>query len=126
MDSELFLNQYRYSLNDGIMIKECLITIGATAKFPELIEAALSEDCLQKLAGNGFTHLNVQYGDLKDHFSRLKPADTKGLNIRGFGFNKSGLNAEIRACQAKPGVSEEGLVICHAGISLKLLVLGFL
>ena len=98
--------------------KECLITTGATAKFPELISAVLSPACLSKFAENGFTHLNFQYGDLAEHFDLYKPkaADSKGLDIRGFDFNKSGLNKEIRACQAKEGVSEQGMVICHAGV----------
>jgi beta-1,4-N-acetylglucosaminyltransferase len=97
------------------MIKECLITTGATAKFPELVEAALSERCLKKFVENGFTRLTFQCGDSMEEFSSLKPVDTKGLDIRGFAFNKMGLNKEIRDCQAKEGVSEEGLVICHAG-----------
>jgi len=97
------------------MIKECLITTGATAAFPELIEAVLSEACLTKFVESGFTSLNIQYGDLEEQFSKLKPTDAKGLKITGFGFNKSGLNKEIRTCQAKAGVSEQGLVICHAG-----------
>ena len=97
------------------MIKECLITIGATAKFPELIQAALSEECLRKFIECGFTHLNFQYGNSQELFDTLKATDVKGLDIRGFGFDAAGLNKQIRACQAKDGVSLQGLVICHAG-----------
>jgi len=97
------------------MTKECLVTIGATAKFPELIQATLSPGCLQAFADNGFTHLNFQCGDSMSSFQDLKPTDTKGLDIKAFDFNKNGLNKEMRACQAKEGVSRKGLVICHAG-----------
>lgn len=99
------------------MIKECLITVGATARFPELIQAALSEACLQQLSEGGFTHLTFQYGKSQELFDVLRKSvvDARGLNIKGFGFDAVGLNKQIRACQAKEGVSEQGLVICHAG-----------
>jgi beta-1,4-N-acetylglucosaminyltransferase len=98
------------------MIKECLITTGATAKFPELIQAALAPECLQAFADNGFTHLNFQCGETFSSFNDLKPVDTKGLDIKAFDFNKNGLNKEMRACQEKDGVSKKGLLICHAGM----------
>lgn len=97
------------------MIKECLVTAGATANFPELLQAALSEECLQKFIENGFTHLNIQYGKSQELFETLKSTNAKGLDIRGFGFDAAGLNKQIRACQAKEGVSVQGMVICHAG-----------
>jgi len=101
------------------MIKECLITVGATAKFQGLIQAALSKECLQKFVDNGFTHLNFQCGESLDYFNEIKPQNTKSLNIKAFAFNKSGLNKEMRACQAKEEVSKQGLVICHAGMSFQ-------
>lgn len=97
------------------MIKECLITVGATAKFPELIQAALSKTCLQKFIENGFTRLTFQYGDSESLFEILKAVEVNELEIRGFAFDAAGLNKQIRACQAKNGVSVQGLVICHAG-----------
>lgn len=97
--------------------KDCLVTIGATAKFPELIQAALSPECIQSFANNGFTRLTLQCGESISSFEDLKPDDTKGLEITAFDFNKNGLNKEMRACQAKEGVSRKGLVICHAGKS---------
>lgn len=99
------------------MIKECLITVGATAKFPELIQAALSSEVLQSFSDNGFTRLNFQCGDSLSEFESYRPSDTKGLEIKAFAFNKDGLNKEMRATQAKSGVSEKGMVICHAGMS---------
>jgi beta-1,4-N-acetylglucosaminyltransferase len=97
------------------MNKECLITIGATAKFTELISAALSSECLQKFKDNGFTHLNVQYGDSKELFETLKLETGSDLDIKGFGFKRNGLHNEMSRCQAKEGILQQGLIICHAG-----------
>ncbi len=97
------------------MIKECLITTGATAKFTELIKAALTEESIQAFIDNGFTHLNFQCGESLTKFEEHKPQDTKGLDIKAFDFNRNGLNKEMRACQEKEGVSKKGLIICHAG-----------
>lgn len=100
--------------------KECLITIGATAKFEELLRAALTPEVLQTFANNGFTRLNFQCGESYSEFESLRPTETYGLHIRAFDFNRNGLNKEMRLCQAKDGVSAKGLVICHAGMSYKL------
>ncbi|RDL37874.1 UDP-N-acetylglucosamine transferase subunit ALG13 [Venustampulla echinocandica] len=97
------------------MRRECFLTIGATADFPQLLAAAVSDPTLQKLRDLGFTDLTLQVGELADYFLQIKPVDSKGINIRHFAFNKHGLQDEMRKCQAKPGVSEEGIVICHAG-----------
>jgi len=111
-----FSPQFSSTFKNGKMIKECLITTGATAKFPELIQAALTPACLQAFADNGFTHLNFQCGETFSSFEDLKPKDTKGLDIKAFDFNKNGLNKEMRACQEKDSVSKKGLLICHAGM----------
>lgn len=101
--------------------KECLITIGATAKFESLLQAALTPECLQAFAANSFTRLNFQCGESYDIFETLRPTETYGIDIRAFDFNKNGLNKEMRACQAKDGVSAKGLIICHAGMCFILL-----
>ncbi|KAH7419911.1 glycosyl transferase [Cadophora sp. MPI-SDFR-AT-0126] len=97
------------------MTRECFITTGATAKFTELIQAALSAECLQTFVDNGFTRLNFQCGESMSAFEELKSIDTQGLEIHGFDFNKDGLTKEMQACQEKKGISRRGLVICHAG-----------
>lgn len=104
----------RDSRENGKMTKECLITTGATAKFTGLIQAALSPECLQAFADNGFTRLNFQCGNSFPDFEDLKPKDTRGLEINAFGFNKHGLLKEMKACQEMNGI-EKGLIICHAG-----------
>ncbi|OWP06795.1 hypothetical protein B2J93_8852 [Marssonina coronariae] len=96
------------------MTKECLITTGATAKFTELIQAALTPECLQTFVDNGFTRLNFQCGESMPTFEVSKPTEISGLIINGFDFNKNGLYKEMRACQATKS-SEKGLIICHAG-----------
>ena len=100
----------------SIMHKVCLVTTGATAAFPELIQAALAEDSLQAFVDNGFTKLIFQCGDTFKVFDEMMPADLKGLDIEAFDFKAAGLNKEMRQCQAKNGVSRKGLLICHAGM----------
>jgi len=95
--------------------KRCFITTGATAPFPELVKAALSPKCLEEFAAEGYSELVLQIGDAMDYFYKIKPDDTKGLELRAFAFNETDNNKEYRACQAKPGVIEQGLVISHAG-----------
>jgi beta-1,4-N-acetylglucosaminyltransferase len=97
------------------MFKECFVTIGATAKFPELIQAALAPDALEAFVNNGFTRLNLQCGESFDSFESFKPTNTRGLEIKAFSFNMNGLGENMRACQAQKDVSMKGLVICHAG-----------
>ena len=95
--------------------KECFVTIGATAGFEDLLVAAVSEEVLQTLSDLDYTHLTIQCGSMNDYFSEIKPKDSKGLRITNFGFKSQGLENEMRRCQSKEGVSQEGLVICHAG-----------
>lgn len=107
------------------MNKECLITTGATAVFPELVVAALAPDALEAFARHGFTKLTFQVGDALDFFRRTKPpvAECFGLEIEGFDFNQGGLDNELRACLAVEGKSLEGMVITHAGKIIDCLIL---
>lgn len=77
--------------------------------------ASVSEQTLLKLKKFDYTHLTIQVGDLEDFFNRTKPKDTKGIVVKSFTFKRDGLTHNMKKCRAKPGVSEEGLVICHAG-----------
>jgi UDP-N-acetylglucosamine transferase subunit ALG13 len=97
------------------MRREIFVTTGATADFEELVANAVSDNTLTTLSELSFTHLTIQGGKLGEYFESIKPKDTRGITIRFFDFNKNGLHQEMRACQAKKGVSEEGLVVCHAG-----------
>ncbi|KAF4636364.1 hypothetical protein G7Y89_g1732 [Cudoniella acicularis] len=95
--------------------RECFVSIGATANFPELLAAAVSEGTLKKLKELNYTDLTLQVGGLVDYFHQIKPEDDNGINIKYFAFNKHGLEHEMKKCQAKEGESAEGLVVCHAG-----------
>ena len=123
--SELILLRRRtltgkFAMYNGIVKKrppkECLITVGATAVFPELIEAALQEDVLEALARLGFTKLTFQVGESMEIFRRAKPklVDSMGLEIIAFDFNPDGLSKELKACLGRDGRAE-GLVITHCG-----------
>lgn len=98
------------------MHKECLITTGATAVFPQLITAALTPEALEGFTRHGFTKLTFQVGQAMDLFLNTKPptAECFGLEIEAFAFNE-GLDNEMRACLAEDGKSLEGMVITHAG-----------
>jgi beta-1,4-N-acetylglucosaminyltransferase len=95
--------------------KECFVTIGATAGFEDLLLAAVSKEVLEILAELNFTDLTIQCGNMNDYFTKIKPRDNKAIRIMNFGFKGQGLENEMRRCQSRKGVSEEGLVICHAG-----------
>lgn len=97
------------------MHREIFVTTGATADFQDLLANAVSDETLQALSDLSFTHLTIQGGKLGDYFQGIKPRNTKGVSVRFFDFNKNGLQQEMKACQAREGVSEEGLVVCHAG-----------
>ena len=95
--------------------KECFVTVGATATFEQLIQAALSREVFAKLKEKGFTHVNYQYGESFTLFHEVKPEDTLAIEVGAFGFKKEGLKEDIKKCKRVAGQSEEGLVISHAG-----------
>lgn len=105
-------------MDRGGLVRECLITTGATASFPELIKSALSYQSLQAFAENDFTRITFQCGDCLSVFEECKPHFSHNLILRSFGFNKKGLNEEMKRCQAIEGISKRGLVICHAGMQV--------
>lgn len=97
--------------------RECLITTGATAPFPELIKAGL--DCLDTFRELGYTRITFQAGKALDYFHEIKPHDTRGLKIEAFDFT-SDLSTHMRALKTfgtHKGhlLKEQGLVISHAG-----------
>ena len=103
------------------LTKNCLITVGATAPFPELVRAALQPEILAKFKEQGFTRITLQCGDSEKYFHELAPKDAEGLELQAFQFKKEGLHGDIFACKEIQGLSKEGLVISHAG-KLYLLV----
>lgn len=104
--------------------KECLVSIGATAEFRELIKAVLSPEVIKTLAAHGYTKITLQTGLSDAYFRSIMPKDKNGLmavegsdmEILGFAMNPGGLHQEMRACQQDEG-KQQGMVICHAGMS---------
>ncbi|RKF63956.1 UDP-N-acetylglucosamine transferase subunit alg13 [Erysiphe neolycopersici] len=100
---------------EKILRRECLVTTGATAAFPELIKSALSHGSLQAFVNHKFTHITYQCGESLNLFKQWKPKINYDLNLKAFDFNQRGLSDEMKRCKSIVGVSEAGLVICHAG-----------
>lgn len=103
--------------------KRCFVTIGATAPFNSLIQAVLQQSFLEALRRGGYGELRIQYGNHEGESifqSRTKEIvsspDGPKLEITGFGFDKSGLGAEMFAVKGSADV-EQGTVISHAGES---------
>ena len=101
--------------------KLCFLTVGATASFSALIEAAVSPAFLAALEAQGYTELSIQYGqDGKQLFEKCKAAaQSKSPNVKvtGFDLDKLGLGKHMR--RAKGGSTKEsveGVVISHAGM----------
>lgn len=97
--------------------KICFLTVGATASFSALIEAAVSPAFLTALESQGYTELSVQYGqDGKQLFEKCKAnaQSSSKLIVTGFDLDKLGLGKHMR--RAKGGKdAAEGVVISHAG-----------
>lgn len=95
--------------------KVCLILTGATAAFDQLVKESLEPAVLQKFRDEGFTDVVFQVGKGLQYYSDLPKDENGSPALRVFDFKKDGLTAEMRACQAKKGEAEEGLIISHAG-----------
>ncbi|GJC98075.1 UDP-N-acetylglucosamine transferase subunit alg13 [Colletotrichum higginsianum] len=97
--------------------RHCLVTVGATARFTQLLTEVLGSTFLDFIAANRYTHLTLQCGDDYDHFSRhvLPPLLERypTLQITAFAFVDD-LAVEMAKCRAHPGLREAGVVICHA------------
>ncbi|KAJ5892432.1 UDP-N-acetylglucosamine transferase subunit alg13 [Penicillium tannophilum] len=107
--------------------KVCLVTVGATAAFPELVAAVANEQFFKTLAEKNFTHLFIQYGAHGRHQFDLCLAGHQsgdklfhGIDVIGFDFDKNlghhmGLAMEKKP-DGKPHQHQElGLMITHAG-----------
>lgn len=100
----------------------CFVTVGATAPFPQLIDACTRETFLESLKARGYTRLLIQHGNKdRDLSSLVKDLDidsrnmfSASLEVTGFDFNPDGLMEEMRATRGQHGVPD-GVVISHAG-----------
>jgi beta-1,4-N-acetylglucosaminyltransferase len=106
-------------------MKLCFVTVGATAAFRKLLEQVLTSDFTKTLAGHGYTHLLVQYGkdgkELFDEFAANLEAHN-GLTFGGFDFQPSIDGFMLQTVERKVYDRERGLIICHAGMTLRFLL----
>lgn len=103
-------------------VKLCFVTVGATASFHLLLQAVLDQPFWDALHRAGYTHLLVQYGkDGKSLFEEClgKTPNQHGINIKGFDFNREGLEEEMGLAQSSPSEHRSGgMIISHAGKDL--------
>lgn len=125
----------------------CLITCGATAPFPKLVEDVLTPTFLSKLRSTNYTDLWIQYGTLpveryNELVSRLGAGDRRGITIEGFAYGRGaawrtviravkGTQIDCRYDQWKEVqqlgdgiIRAEGVMISHAGMSYDCLPSG--
>ncbi|KAF9882375.1 hypothetical protein CkaCkLH20_00411 [Colletotrichum karsti] len=97
--------------------RHCLVTVGATARFTQLLTEVLDPTCLDFLVGDGYTNLTLQCGKDYEHFSRnVLPglvSSYPSLEITAFEFVDD-LTVEMVKCRAAED-RRAGAVICHAG-----------
>lgn len=98
--------------------RHCLVTVGATARFTQLLAEVLEPTFLDFIVNGRYTHLTLQCGKDYEHFSRdVLPSLVNrysGLDITAFDFVDD-LTVEMTNCRAQPGARDAGVVICHAG-----------
>ncbi|KAK0733273.1 glycosyltransferase family 28 C-terminal domain-containing protein [Lasiosphaeria miniovina] len=94
----------------------CLVTVGATAGFPQLLAEVIKPEFLQCLASYRFKRLEVQCGPDYDWFAAQVEAlsDNYGIDIRCFTYTKNMSLCYVR-CRGEAGVRLAGCVITHAG-----------
>ncbi|KAM0278912.1 hypothetical protein ACHAQH_004878 [Verticillium albo-atrum] len=96
--------------------RHCLITIGATARFTQLLQEATGPPFVDMLCEQGFTHLTIQCGKDIDWFrdEAQALAARPMLRVSTFDFVDD-LTQEMLLCRAEPKERRDGVVICHAG-----------
>ena len=106
--------------HDKVM-RRLLITTGATAPFPELVQAVLEPEVLSDLKARNFTHITLQVGESLQYCHSLLPKDHQGLEFHAFAFKKDGLAKDMRAAVGRDEEdAEEGLLITHCGTCTSL------
>lgn len=97
--------------------RHCLVTIGATARFTQLLREVLRPAFLDHLVANAFTHLTLQCGkdlaEVREDLSSIPPrAD---LQIATFDFVDDLVPDMVLCRAAADGTRTNGVVIAHAG-----------
>lgn len=97
--------------------RRAFMTVGATASFRTLLAEILRPAFLSWMVQYGFDDIQVQCGPDLDWFrSQLDELDFDlgGLNISCFRYTTD-IRDFIMRCRPVEGVSNAGIVICHAG-----------
>lgn len=119
LERERFKRVIRLLLNsdDQTMGRRLLVTGGATVPFVALLEEATSEDFLQALQDQGFTHVYLQCGGAHDKIEARLKGDGRGgnLQIETFAFCRDLKSLMKEHCRGEQGVRPAGVVIGHAG-----------
>jgi hypothetical protein len=103
--------------------KICFVSVGATAKFDELIEAVLSDDFLDALGALDYTRIRIQYGESGIDFfaATIKKCQERHgghvphlIAVDGFQFAEDDFGQQMRAAKAENG-RLEGMIVTAAG-----------
>jgi len=109
--------------------KLCFVTIGATARFDDLIKEVIQEQFLRALIAARYTHLTIQYGhsdDIIDKEHQIRKIqdrlpEAREITIESFSFEEDPEFGNVM-CRAKGGFvdeddedGEDGMIITHAG-----------
>jgi len=126
------------SENATLPARMCLVTCGATAPFPLLVEAVFKPAFLTKLSSLNYTQLIIQCGDfpssrLNELISSVQDTKPANLHIEGFPYGRGqfwqtllravkGTQLDCRSGEQKVVqqlddgvVRAEGVIISHAG-----------
>lgn len=118
-ERERFKRVIRLTLrsDEKTMGRRLLVTGGATVPFVALLEEATSEDFLQALQDQGFTHVYLQCGGAHDKIEARLKGDGRGgnLQIETFAFCRDLKSLMKEHCRGEQGVQPAGVVIGHAG-----------
>lgn len=97
----------------------CLITVGATVGFNDLIKEAIHPDFWHDLNSRGFTALRIQCGpDIESATKRLATLENnkpRGMTVDVFEVSRNLMTEEMTLCKPSRGQRHQGLVISHAG-----------
>ncbi|KAJ5905302.1 UDP-N-acetylglucosamine transferase subunit alg13 [Penicillium subrubescens] len=104
-----------------MVVKLCLVTVGATAPFEKLVQAVLHESFLAELEKHKFTRLLIQHGKGGQQVFDAYRAEYEsgnidhGIEIGGFDLRPN-MIPYLRMVRDDPGDFQElGMVISHAG-----------
>lgn len=100
--------------------RHCLVTIGATARFTQLLQEALQPDFLSHLVRQHFTHLTLQCGKDLDKVRQQSldiAASHPSLTITTFDFTDDLIPEMVKCRRASPS-RIDGIVVAHAGMPL--------